>query len=270
MSENIENNEENNNLPNENTEEQNLPSASFLRKKLIIFLVIILMCTSFLTFLLTPTYTYKPAIYLYSEKPIKVSIKLDNLLIRDTTIPKYSNGWLVLADKDGRIKDLQPQKTNCSKLQSGFGFEYAKDACLANNYPYIYWDGISFKKLIKKDSGWSVKKEDIEKFLTEKAQEIGMNDGEKAEFVRYWTHKVKNYPSNYFTIYFLQNKEVDDYVKLKVSPKPESWNRVQIIITPSFDKKYDLQPYKLEKINREGFTLVEWGGVINDKKNKGE
>lgn len=269
MSENIENNEETNNLPNENTEEQNLPSESFLRKKLIVFLILILIFVAFLVTLCTPTVMMKPAIYLYTEKPTKVSIKLDKLLIRDITIPKYSNGWLVLADKDGHIKDLQPKKTNCSKLQSGFGFEYAKDACLANNYPYIYWDGISLKKLIKKNSGWCVKKEDIEEFLTEKAQEIGMNNAEKTEFVRYWTHKVKNYPSNYFKIYFIQNKEVDDYVKLKVSPKPESWNRVQIIITPSFDKKSDLQPHKLEKINRKGFTLVEWGGVINDR-NKGE
>ena len=45
---------------------------------------------------------------------------------------------------------------------------------------------------------------------------------------------------------------------------PQSWNRVQIVITPESANKTSL-PYPLKKITREGLTLVEWGGVIKEK-----
>ena len=170
-----------------------------------------------------------------------------------------------MTNKDGSITDLNPVITDCSKLPDGFGFEYAKSACKANNYPYIYWDGKPLRPLPEKLLGWSVKKENIEKFLSQKADEIGMNDSEKSEFVRYWTKTVTDYPATDFRIYFLQNEEVDEYVKLKVKPKPESWNRIQIVITPTRPNT-NSTPYELKKIKRQGLTLVEWGGVINDKK----
>lgn len=246
--------------------EQNKSTPSSLRRKLIGYLIIFLFCIClFLIFvtLLLMNETHKPAIYLYSDKPTAVNIKLDNLLIRGITIPKYSNGWSVMTNNDGSITDLKPLKTDCAKLLNEFGFEYAQEACRTNLYPYIYWDGTVIGKLPQKTLGWSVKKENISDFLNEKADEIGMNKNEKTEFVRYWANIIQNYPANDFRIYFLQNEEVDNYIKLKVSPMPDSWNRMQIVITP-ISQNIKSEPYPLEKIERKGFTLVEWGGIINE------
>lgn len=246
------------------SEQENTPS--YLRRRLILFLlfIIIVLTATALTIPTMVNRTHKPAIYLYSDESVVVSLKLDNLLLKDIVIPNYSNGWSILVKKDGWLSDLKPEKTDCSKLPDGFGFEYAKEACRTNDYPYIYWDGTTFKKLPQKHLGWFVKKEDFEEFLNQKSDEMGMNKAEKSEFVRYWTYKTANYPANGFWVYFLQNEEVDKYIKLKVSPMPQSWNRVQIVITPESASKTSL-PYPLKKITREGLTLVEWGGVIKKK-----
>ena len=131
------------------------------RKKLMTFLMGILsflILSAIVIIMTVPTMNYKPAIYLYSEKPTQVSIKLDKTIKYDITIPKYKKGWRVQTEQNGIIKDLQPKYTKCSKLPDTFGFEYAKKACEENKYPYIYWDGIELTKPIpKKDYGFLYK-----------------------------------------------------------------------------------------------------------------
>lgn len=209
----------------------------------------------------------KPAIYLYADNlPTMVKVRLDYFVLTKNTVPqKYLNTWKVIAHKDGHLTDLQPEKTNCSTLPTTFGFEYAQTACRANNYPYIYWDGDKFtKKVPKKLLGWSVKKENIENFLNEKADELAMNKNEKTEFVRYWSDVISNYPATDFRIYFLQNEEVDNWIKLDVTPKPDSWNRIEVVFTP-IQPNTKSTPYTLKKIQRKGLTMVEWGGIIVDE-----
>lgn len=209
----------------------------------------------------------KPAIYLYSDNlPKMVNVRLDYFVLTKNTVPqKYLNSWKVIAHKDGHLTDLQPEKTNCDSLPATFGFEYAQTACKANNYPYIYWDGDKFiKEVPKKLLGWSVKKENIREFLSQKADEMAMNTSEKTEFVRYWSEIISNYPATDFRIYFLQNEEVDDWIKLSISPKPDSWNRIEVVFTP-VQPNTQSTPYPLKKIKRQGFTMVEWGGIIVDK-----
>jgi hypothetical protein len=212
----------------------------------------------------------KPAIYLYAkDKPIFAEIKLDKLIWTGTVVPKtFLGGWKVLVHKDGHIIDLQPSKTNCSKLPTSFGFEYAQSACKNNNYPYLFWDGRKiFHQVPKKLLGWNVSTNNMEKFLTQKATEIGMNNTEKYEFVRFWTNEIKNYPATNFQVYFLQNEEVDNWIHLNVSPKPDSWNRIEVVFTP-IQSQWKSVPYQLKKIKRTGFTLVEWGGIIEDNELK--
>ncbi len=245
------------------TEEEVIKYRKHLAFFLTGFLSFLFTCCVFIL-LIAPffIYTSKPAIYLYSENPTQVSIKLDKTIKYDITIPKYKKGWKVQTEQNGIIKDLQPKYTKCSKLPDTFGFEYAKKACEENKYPYIYWDGIELTKPIpKKDYGFIVKKEDIESFLTAKADELKFNEAEKKEFVRYWSKTAldKNYKK--YKIYFLQNEEVENLYPLYVEPMPESINRVQIIISKA-KRKDKPSSQNLKPIERKGLTLVEWGGSI--------
>ncbi len=209
--------------------------------------------------------TSKPAIYLYPQVTQKVEIKLDKTIKYRNVIPKYKKkkGWLVEAEPTGIISDLQPQYTVCKKLPyKKKGFEYALEACKINKYPYIYWDGIQFsKKLPDKKTGFIVNRDNIVTFLTSKADELNFNTSEKKEFVKYWSSRMLDTKWKYFRVYFLQNQEVDNYLPIKVTPEPLSSNRVQIIIRKGH-KNEKIEEQKLIPIHREGFTLVEWGGIL--------
>lgn len=209
----------------------------------------------------------KPAIYLYPAKPTQVNIVLDKAIRIETDIPKYalSKGWNVLAYPNGQIKDLQPQYTKCNKIDSNkFGLEYANNACKNNNYPYIYWDGKqTIKPIPKKEQGWMVKKEDLNKFLSEKLDYVGFNKAEKQEFLEYWVTKLSKINSKQYFIYFLQNKEVDNYLPMNVNPQPDSSNRFYIIAKPlNTSSNKTPRPQQLQKMIRKGFTLVDWGGSV--------
>lgn len=205
----------------------------------------------------------KPAIYLYPDKEQKIEIQLDKSIKYINTIPNYHKGWVVMAKPTGILYDLQPQYTDCEMLPyNEFGFEYSKDACEHNVYPYIFWDGIQIlKPLPKKEEGFIVENSEIENFLYDKAEILKLNKNEKAEFVSFWTYKMKEKNYDKFRVYFLQNEEVDKYLPIKVSPKPKSSNRVQIIISQAQDDE-QAEEQILLPVFREGYTLVEWGGVI--------
>lgn len=207
--------------------------------------------------------TYKPAIYLYPEKTTKISVKLDKTIRYDNVIPKYKRGWLVEAEPNGYLRDLQPRYTKCSKLPyKEFGFEYSKQACEINKYPYIYWDGVqTAKQLPIKDVGFIVAQKDVENFLKSKVDEMKFLETEKIEFVRYWKKQMEDTNWKYFKVYFLQNEEVDYYYPIYVEPKPINSNRVQIIISKA-KKDEKINEQVLIPFKRDGYTLVEWGGII--------
>lgn len=235
------------------------------RCDILIFLVI---ANAFVLLILMfkPTVMTKPAIYLYPQKSTKINITLSKTILIGTNIPKYHNGWYVMAYPNGKIVDLQPEYTSCNKLKyNKVGFEYAYNACVNNNYPYIFWDGKQIIKPIpKKREGWVVKQAETQKFLNEKLDIIGFNSTEKNDFITYWQYKLHKANSKYYFICFLQNEEVDNYAPMNVSPKPDSINRILMIIQP-LNQPIQVKEQKLQKISRKGFSMVEWGGIVKKK-----
>lgn len=231
--------------------------ASFLALSTVAAFVLFLLIAPFFT------YTSKPALYLYPDKEQKIEVKLDKSIKYLNVIPNYHNGWVVMAKPTGILYDLQPQYTNCDELPyNEFGFEYSKKACEVNAYPYIFWDGVQLMKpLPNKELGFIVSKDEIDNFLNDKADIMKFNSDEKAEFVSYWSYRMKGTGWDNFRVYFLQNEEVDEYLPIKVSPKPTSSNRIQIIISKA-EGNEEIGEQPLIPIARTGFTLVEWGGVI--------
>ncbi len=266
---------DNNNINEEQLEEnieekleEKIPDISEIREFrndiiLFLFFIILLLFVSLMIIPTTMNNTRKPAIYLYPEKTTTISVKLDKSIKYNNVIPTYKNGWLVEAEQNGTLRDLQPKNTKCSKLPyKEFGFEYAKQACEINKYPYIYWDGIQLHKpLPTKNEGFIVKANNISEFLAEKTDKMKFNETEKAEFIRYWSKTILEKNWKEYKIYFLQNEEVDNYYPIYIEPKPESSNRVQIVIKKA-RKNEKINEQKLLPIERNGYTFVEWGGII--------
>ncbi len=204
----------------------------------------------------------KPVVYLYPKTPTEVRVSLEKPTQFTADIPTYNNGWDVLANPDGSLKDLQPQYTNCLAINTqAFGSEYAGDACKNNNYPYLYWAGKVSNIYPNINTGWVVAKSDLQSFISEKLSEIGLNKNEISDMTSYWVPELSAKNSPYYRISFFQNKEMNVFAPMNVSPNPDTAIRVFLDWSPLENNNLNIQPETLNHIDRKGFTVVEWGGL---------
>ncbi len=176
----------------------------------------------------------KPVIYLYPEEETEVSVSVDFADGGEITVsyPEYSNGWNVTAMPDGTIYD-----------ESG------------NEYYCLYWEGEGSAKL-DLTKGWCVNGEDTAEFLREKLLYIGLTPREANEFIIYWLPIMQK---NEYNIISIHTEEYKAAVPLTVLPQPDSEIRVFMTFTAA-DEYVEITPQQLPAYQRNGFTLVEWGG----------
>lgn len=179
---------------------------------------------------------WKPVIYLYPAQQQEVSVTLDypgDLLI---TYPKYVNGWNVIANPDGKLINNKDGK----------------------EYSYLFWEGKE-KSEIKYDmtTGFVVKGVDTIEFLQKKLSEIGLTPKEYNEFIVYWGPQMIN--NQYNLIHFATDSEYANRVNLNILPTPDSVLRV-FMVYKSIDKYIEVDPQVFSPFERNGFTVIEWGG----------
>lgn len=206
----------------------------------------------------------KPVIYLYPPKPTEVSVSFQAPVSFAVDIPKYVDSWFVKANPDGALVDLKPELTVCEEIDTRRpGSEYAKKACEANSYPYLYWAGnIDSKNYARPTGGWVVAQKELGGFLENKLTEIGLNANEKNDFIGYWLTDMLKKNSPYYRISFAETAELNSLFPMNVTPKPDTTFRIFLDYSPLTEKPAQLpEPQNLRKIVRKGFTLVEWGGL---------
>lgn len=174
----------------------------------------------------------KPIIYIYPEKEMEVNVRLGNPNILTTSYPKYNNGWTVTAKPDGTL-------TQNNK-----------------NYYGLYWEGKNHNIKVEKD-GFVVEGKDTAKFLEEKLATLGLNEKEANEFIIYWLPKMEHNKYNY--IRFETKEEINSYMPLEITPKPDSMIRI-VMDFKALDNKINIKEQKLTTPLRTGYTVVEWGG----------
>lgn len=210
----------------------------------------------------------KPVVYLYPEKPMEVAVKIDVPVAFVHSAPQYADGWRVVASPDGELKDLQPYLTDCPAYRiNDKALNYAQDACLKGTYPYLYWSGgvrsVAYPDLRR---GWIVSRDGLNAFLSSKLDEVGFNQKEKSDFMEYWLPELLSRSGAYYRISFLQTREMNLMIPLEVTPRPESVFRLFLDYSVLQDQgSAGIEPQVLEKVERRGFTLVEWGGLNKSK-----
>lgn len=218
----------------------------------------------------------KPVVYFYPEIETDIQLKFDTPMQLDVQIPKYNEqtGWKVKAKPNGELQDLQPKITNCDDFKKPkIGQEYALKSCLENNYPYIYWAGASLVRSFPREisqKGWIVKRENLEKVLTEKLTFIGLNARETTNFMEYWLPKLKAENKPFYRLTFLQNAELNDLFPMTITPRPSSLIRV-FLDWETLENDQIIPSQNLIKYERNdkqnSFLAVKWGGLkFNPKK----
>ncbi|MBT4192151.1 MAG: hypothetical protein HOE11_02495 [Candidatus Diapherotrites archaeon] len=175
----------------------------------------------------------KPAIYLYPEEttPVNVNLNLNGWFTQ--TIPDYGLGWDVTAEPNGLID---------------------------SKYDYLFYE----MKLFTLDydlpnEGWVVKTSELELFFDEKLSELGMNEKEIFDFKEYWLEHLSE--AEYYEIKLFSNEFLEQNLELNVNPLPDSILRLIFHFKPLNDT-YELKAPIFASFERNGFVVVEWGGLL--------
>jgi len=180
----------------------------------------------------------KPVLYLYPEQTMDINIQVDLLdgkLIH--TYPKYDNNWQVTAQIDGTLHDENGQE-----------------------YYALYWEGDS-EYQYDLSTGFVIEGSQTQSFLEEKLHLLGLNAKERNEFIIFWLPILENNPYN--LIHFSQ-EEYREQAQLNIGPQPETLIRIMMVYQP-LEQAISIPSQQLEKVERRGFTVVEWGGKLQRK-----
>ena len=188
----------------------------------------------------TPTIIYekyadKPVIYLYPENETDVHVELELTEAElSTTYPKYNNGWDVTASPDGTL------------LNKADG----------THHKYLFWDAANCRTRYDLSEGFCVAGSDTESFLKEKLTYMGLTEEEMNEFIVYWLPRMEH---NKYNLISFQGDAYTNSAKLNITPTPDSLLRIFMTYVP-LEEAAEIQPQQLDTFERNGFTVVEWGG----------
>lgn len=176
---------------------------------------------------------FKPVIYLYPEEitNVRIGLELDGQLV--CSYPEYDGGWNVAAKPDGTIYNK-------------------KDG---NIYSYLFWEA-SLNAEWDMSSGFVIKGSDTVDFLREKLSFIGLNEKEYNEFIVYWLPIMQN---NEYNLITFQTEAYENIAELNITPEPDSVLRV-FMTFKGLDEYKEIPEQELEAFERNGFTVIEWGG----------
>ncbi len=179
----------------------------------------------------------KPVIYLYPESDMEISVDLKAKGNLTFTYPDYSQGWKGTAHPDGSI------------------------GISGKNYPYLFWESEQHFNMFDPElGGFLLTKETVVATLEKHLSDFGFNDREKTDFITFWVPQLQKYEQVY--IQFIRDEACNQFAQLEVEPKPQHVNRIYMIWTSAdYPRKVFMKPQKIEKMNRDGFDVLEWGGI---------
>jgi hypothetical protein len=199
-----------------------------------------------IVFVTTPAYSWwtpscKPAIYLYPKTVQATNVKVATKGVFTLTIPKYQEkGWDVIANPSGLI--------------------------LSNNkqYQYLYYESKIPNNLIDKPKqGYVVKKEAMPALLGSVLPKLGLNEKETGEFKDYWEKKIPDSP--YYFVGIMNQDSINKMEPLDITPKPDTLIRVRLFFE-KLNQEMEVEEPKISLPKRSGFTVVEWGGMMQTNK----
>lgn len=182
----------------------------------------------------------KPAIYLYPEKETLVSVKLSPAGILTVSDPPYNGGWEnILAHPSGLL------------------------TYQGKTYPYLYYEA-NLEKVYVEPEGFIVAGESLVEFFQNTLPQLGLNEKETQDFLTYWMARLSpNQP--YYFIHFLDNDQIEKLEPLKITPAPQTQIRIRAYFQP-LEEAVPVEPQILPRpAERKGFTVVEWGGILDGK-----
>lgn|GEM_PF-1698936 len=186
----------------------------------------------------------KPAIYLYPEKPVELTVKVKPQGKITVSDPDHGlTGWRVLASPDGTIVPLNTQYS-----------------ILNTKYPYLYYEA-ELSKVKTPTEGWVVEKGNLENFFRSILPQLGLNEKESQDFLDYWLVKLSS--GEKWFIGLIDRAELDRVEPIEFSVPPDNFIRVRFYFEEIGQSSPPPQAPQLPQLpHRSGFTAIDWGGIL--------
>lgn len=175
----------------------------------------------------------KPAVYLYPTETSEIEVQVDvNGYITEAE-PNYLTGWKVTAEPSGLID---------------------------KEYDYLFYEA-QLTNLQLPDEGWLVEYSNLDKWFDETLPLLGLNDKEITQFKDYWMKELTN--ANYYEVKILEDQFLEENMNLIINPKPDTMIRLNFYFKPH-SEKIEIEEPTIKTPQRTGFTVVEWGGLLDN------
>lgn len=184
----------------------------------------------------------KPAIYLYPEQKTEINVTVSPKGKMLVTIPEYpKKGWDVIADPDGSIFY---QNTR---------------------FDYLYYEASLPDQIVRKpEEGYVIPYKERATVLSDLVTRLGLNEKERKQFLEYWVPILPKSP--YYFIGVVPQTELNEMSPVSITPKPKTFFRVTLYFQP-LEHQEKVDPPLILPMKREGFTAIEWGGIVKRDKN---
>jgi len=175
----------------------------------------------------------KPAIYLYPIEISEIEVEIDVNGFITKAVPNYLTGWKVTAEPNGLID---------------------------SKFDYLFYEA-QLNKLELPKEGWIVKYSNLDNWFDQNLPLLGLNQKESIQFQEYWLKELDE--SNYYEIKVLDKSFLNENMNLIITPKPDTLIRLNFYFKPH-SEKIELNEPTIETPKRNGFTVVEWGGLLDN------
>ena len=192
-----------------------------------------------------PDYPYygedKPVIYLYPENETDVEVRL-----------KLNDGEMCCTYPDP-VMDGDAYVWNMHALPDGTLYDAD-----GTEYSYIFWEAYSYADP-DFSQGFCVKGEDTAEFLRTTLAEIGLTPEEYNEFIVYWLPKMQD---NEYNLISFQTDNYDESCPLEITAADgEEADVLRVMMAwQAVDEYVEIEPQSFGGFERNGFSVVEWGG----------
>ncbi|MDB5184382.1 MAG: Lipoprotein [Candidatus Saccharibacteria bacterium] len=180
----------------------------------------------------------KPVIYLYPQAPTHVNVSVGARI--NKSLPTYpAGGWQdVLAQPSGQLQ-----------YKGG-------------RYSSLFWEGLGFGLYPSVSAGTVVKRADAVATIRQQLAEQGLNQKETTDFLDFWQARLPNTP--YIRLAWFNTAQVNQLAPLNITPQPQTLIRV-FLDFQGLQAPVALPAQTFQAPARRGFTVVEWGGLLQDK-----
>ena len=188
-----------------------------------------------------PAEAEKPVIYIYPENETDVEVRL-----------KLNDGEMLCTYPDP-VTDGDEYVWNMHALPGGTLYDAD-----GTEYSYLFWEASAYAEP-DFSQGFCVKGGDTAEFLRTTLAEIGLTPEEYNEFIVYWLPRMQD---NEYNLISFQTDNYNESCPLEViAADGETADVLRVMMAwQAADEYVEIEPQSFEGFERNGFSVVEWGG----------